>query len=160
MTLFGRSDILKLLVISDTHGNINSAVKAIEKEKCDYCIHLGDMAQDCEDLESIFPRQKFIFVKGNNDFWLRDSAYPDERCFELGGKKIFACHGHKFHVKSGLYALKARAKELGAHIALYGHTHVKHLENDSSLWVMNPGASLSYGVIIIENGEIYAEIKA
>ncbi len=149
---------MKILVISDTHGNINDAVKSIEKEKWDYCIHLGDMVSDCEDLEAVFPRQKFIFVKGNNDFWLRSSSYPDERFFTLEGKKFFVCHGHKYNVKYSLDALKAKGRELGADIILYGHTHSKHLENDGKTVILNPGASASYGVIIIENGEIHSSI--
>lgn len=151
--------LLKILVISDTHGFLEAAEKAIEHEKCDFCIHLGDMARDCLELENRFPRQKFIFVKGNNEFCLRDARFPDERVFTLDGKKIFACHGHKFHVKSDLYALKAKARELGADIALFGHTHQKFLEQSDSLTVMNPGSFMTYGIIVIENGGIYASIK-
>ena len=149
---------MKILVISDTHGNINNAIEAIKNEKCDYCIHLGDMVADCEDLEAVFPRQKFIFVKGNNDIWLRNSSYPDERFFTLEGKSFFICHGHKYNVKYSLDALKAKGRELGADIILYGHTHSKHLENDGQVLVLNPGASSSYGVIIIENGKINSSL--
>ncbi|MBQ4527546.1 MAG: metallophosphoesterase [Clostridia bacterium] len=148
---------MKILVISDTHGYIGDAVEAIEKEKCDFCIHLGDMAADCEELELIFPRQKFIFVKGNNDFFLRDSAFPDERIFELGGKKFFVCHGHKYHVKGGLFALKKKAVEVGADIVLYGHTHTAYLETGSVL-VMNPGSAHSYGLIHIDGDSVRSEI--
>ena len=151
---------LKFVIISDTHKNINFAVQAIEKEKPDYCVHLGDMKDDCEDLESIFPRQKFIFVKGNNDFWLRDSSYPDERFFTLEGKNFFVCHGHKYNVKFSLDALKKKGRELGADIILYGHTHSKHIENDGQVLILNPGASLSYGVIIIENGKINSSLHS
>ncbi len=149
---------MKIIVISDTHGNINHAIEAIEKEKPDYCIHLGDMKADCEDLEAIFPRQKFIFVKGNNDFWLRDSSYPDERFFSLEGKNFFVCHGHKYNVKYSLAPLKSKGREKGADIILYGHTHSKHMENDGGVLVMNPGASMSHGVIIIKNGEINSSL--
>ncbi|MBQ4630793.1 MAG: metallophosphoesterase [Clostridia bacterium] len=148
---------MKILVISDTHGYIGNAVEAIENEKCDFCIHLGDMAADCEELELIFPRQRFIFVKGNNDFFVRGSQFPDERVFELGGKKFFVCHGHKYHVKSGLFALKKKAAEEGADIVLYGHTHRSFLETEPVL-IMNPGASLSYGVITINDGKIESRL--
>lgn len=146
---------MKILVISDTHGYIGDAVEAIENEKCDYCIHLGDMAGDCEELELIFPRQKFIFVKGNNDFFLKSSQFPDERIFELGGKRFFVCHGHKYHVKSGLSLLKSKAVQNSADIILYGHTHRAYLETEPIV-VMNPGSAGSYGIITIENGEISA----
>ena len=147
---------MKILVISDTHGHINQATETIKNLKHDYCIHLGDMVQDCEDLESIFPKQKFIFVKGNNDFWVRDGRFPTERCFTLCDKTFFVCHGHKFHVKDGLYALKAEAAKNNADIVLYGHTHSKYLEEDNGIVIMNPGSVYSYGLITIEGGEVYA----
>ena len=150
--------LVKYLVISDTHNFISNAVELIEKLKPDYCIHLGDMIQDCEELEYIFPRQKFIFVKGNND-WAKNSMYPDDRFFELEGKKFFLCHGHKFHVKSGTDYLKSHAKSLGADIVLFGHTHVRHLECDGDMFIMNPGSISGYGIINIENGRVTTQIK-
>lgn len=149
---------MKILVISDTHGYLGDAVEAIENEKCDFCIHLGDMVADCEELELIFPRQKFIFVKGNNDYFTKSSSFPDERTFELGGKRFFVCHGHKFHVKSDLSLLRKKASEAGADIILYGHTHRAYLETEPVL-VMNPGSRTSYGIIDIDNdGNITSKI--
>lgn len=150
---------MNYLIISDTHKFINNAIDLIEKLKPDYCIHLGDMAEDCEDLENIFPRQKFIFVKGNNDIWLKDSRFPDERLFELDGKKFFICHGHKFHVKSGLDYLKSAARQKGADIVLFGHTHKRYIQNSDDMLILNPGSYSSYGLITIKNGTIDAEIK-
>ena len=141
---------MKILVISDTHGNIMNAVRLLESSGFDYCIHLGDVVRDCEDLESIFPRQKFIFVKGNNDFWTRDASFPDERTFTLGKKKFFICHGHKFNVKSSLALLKKTAHEKECDIALFGHTHKSFLE-EGTLTIMNPGSVGSYGVITIDD---------
>ena len=150
---------MKILVISDTHGQIMNAVKLLETKNFDYCIHLGDMVRDCEDLESIFPRQKFIFVKGNNDPWTRDASFPDERTFTLGGKKFFICHGHKFHVKSSLALLKTTAMKKECDIVLFGHTHKDYIEEDS-LVVMNPGSRYTYGEITIDdNGNMNVGIK-
>lgn len=150
---------MKILVISDTHGQIMNAVKILKNNKYDYCIHLGDVVRDCEDLESIFPRQKFIFVKGNNDFWTRDSSFPDERTFSLGEKKFFICHGHKFNVKSSLALLKSTAMKKECDVVLFGHTHKAYMENDA-LVVMNPGSNCSYGEITIDHeGNLEAEIK-
>ena len=151
--------LMKFVVISDTHGFINNAVKFIEKEKPDYVIHLGDTVADCEDLENIFPRQKFIFVKGNNDFWTKSSLFPDERIFTLCNKKFLVCHGHKYHVKSGLFALKKKALDENADIVLYGHTHVKFIETGDML-IMNPGSHMTYGLIQIEDNATVAEIKS
>ena len=149
---------MKYLVLSDTHGYTNIAINLIENLKPDYCIHLGDMAADCEELEYIFPRQKFIFVKGNNEFFLKSPAFPDERVFELEGKTFFVCHGHKYHVKSGPELLMRAAKEKKADIVLYGHTHAKKLLWQDDVLVLNPGSRCSYGIIEIKDGTVNAEL--
>ena len=149
---------MKYLIISDTHGYISNAVNLIETLKPDYCVHLGDMVSDCEELNYIFPRQKFIFVKGNNDFWARNNTFPDERFFSLEGKNFFLTHGHKYHVKGGLELLKKTAKQKNADIVLYGHTHVKNLEWYNGALILNPGSRTSYGIIEIKNGTVSAEI--
>ncbi len=150
---------MKYLIVSDTHRYINNTISLIERLKPDYCIHLGDMASDCEDLENIFPRQKFIFVKGNNDVWLRDSRFPDERFFELEGKKFYICHGHRFHVKTGTDYLKSEAAKKGADIVLFGHTHRKFIEENGNIVILNPGTYTSYGIITIKDGCINAQVK-
>ncbi len=149
---------MKIVVISDTHASLDKAIKTIKKENPDFCIHLGDVVRDCEELETIFPRQKFIFVKGNNDFWTKDANFPDERIFTLEGKKFFMCHGHKYHVKQGLYSLLKKAKEENADIVLFGHTHQSYLETNGTV-VMNPGSYGKYGVIEIEGGIVSAFIE-
>lgn len=149
---------MKYLVISDTHGKINYAVDTIRSTRCDYCIHLGDMVQDCEDLQSIFPKQKFIFVKGNNDYWTNSSDFPEQRVFELEGKRFFVCHGHKYNVKCGIHALVKAAKSENADICLFGHTHVQYFENSDGLLVVNPGAYDKYAVITIKNNDVNCEV--
>ena len=103
---------MKLLVISDTHHNIENAVSLVNNHKPDYLIHLGDMCEDCERLQDFFPRLVIISVIGNNNYKTAYPDYPLERVFELGGKKIFMCHGHKYHVKLGIFSLVLRAKEV------------------------------------------------
>ena len=149
---------MKYLIISDTHGYITGAANAIKKHSPDYCIHLGDVAHDCEELENMFPRQNFIFVKGNNDVWLRNNIFPDERFFELEGKKFFLTHGHKFYVKSGTQALKKVAIAKKADIVLYGHSHIQKLEEDDGMIILNPGARGKYALITIEKDTIKTEL--
>lgn len=149
---------LKLLVISDTHGYIGNAVSLIEELSPDYIIHLGDMAADCDELRSIYPMRRIICVLGNNDWFCK--SYPYEIQTEIGGKKIFMCHGHKYNVKYGIEALTAAARASNADIVLFGHTHCKYIDNSGDMLVMNPGSRSSYGVIKIDDkGNITAEIK-
>ncbi len=155
----GGAFVLKILVISDTHNMISCAEELIKKLIPDYIIHLGDMCDDCHRLESSFPRKPIICVKGNNDYF--DKSYPLERVFELGGKKIFMCHGHKFNVKSSLLQLTYKGKEYGADIILYGHTHRAHLEEIDGALILNPGSALLgyYAVIEIIDGKIEAKLE-
>lgn len=150
---------MKILVISDTHGYTSNAEKLIQQNNFDYCIHLGDTADDCYNLENEFPMQKFIFVRGNNDYYLSDdSLFPYERVFTLENIKFFACHGHKYNVKLGTAYLKSKAAKVGADIALFGHTHSAMLDTADSVTLMNPGTFFTYGIIDISNSNVNCEI--
>lgn len=147
----------KILVISDTHHNINNAIELIEKINPEYIIHLGDMIIDCEDLLSIFPRKKFIFVKGNNDLFNNDPLFPYERCFTLYNKRFFICHGHTYNVKRDLSLLLRKAKNENCDIVLFGHTHKAFIQK-SPFIILNPGSYSSYGIIDIDNDKISANV--
>ena len=148
---------MKILVVSDTHHMISNAVNLINKLKPDYVFHLGDVCDDCRQLEELFPSVIIVSVKGNNDYF--DKTYPDERFFELGGKKIFMCHGHKYNVKMSMLPITYKAKELGADIVLYGHTHRAFLDNTDEMIILNPGSVGSYAIIDIteDNAEVKLE---
>lgn len=148
---------LKILVLSDTHYNTANASRLIKELDPDYTFHLGDMADDCVNLERLFPRKIITSVRGNNDFF--DTQYPLERVAVIEGKTIFACHGHKYHVKSSLMSLEYKAQELGADIVLFGHTHIPHLDISPKRIIMNPGSISSYGIIEITDGNISARIE-
>ena len=148
---------MKILVISDPHGFIENAVSLIKRIKPDYTFHLGDMADDCKRLEMLFPQKIIASVKGNNDYF--DKEYPLERIAAIDGKKIFACHGHKYNVKSSLLALSLKAKEAGADIVLFGHTHIPYLEQSDGVVIMNPGSRSTYGIVEIRGDKINAKVE-
>ena len=149
-----------ILVISDTHGRITNAVNTIEKLKPDYILHLGDVVRDVEDLEAIFSSKDIIAVSGNNDFWASAKYSATERMLDLGGKKIFMCHGHTYGVKKDNARVVHKARQMGADIALYGHTHSAYNENHDGIWVINPGSYGTYAVIEIDkSGNIHSEIR-
>ena len=150
---------MKLLVISDTHRNIENAVSLINKLKPDYVLHLGDVCEDSKRLSDIFPKLIVLSVIGNNDYSLMYPDFPLERVFEIGGKKIFMCHGHKYRVKLGIYSLLLRAKELNADIALFGHTHEKLLKKEDGIIILNPGSTRSYGIIEINDEKIDVKLE-
>ena len=148
---------MKLLVMSDSHGNISRMRYAVEREMPDVIIHLGDHISDARELRGMYPEPACYMVKGNCDV---NMAGETELFLNLGGVPVFITHGHRYSVKSGLGPLFKRARELQAAIALYGHTHQDMIWQASGLWLMNPGQMLrhdsivpaSYGVIVIEGG--------
>lgn len=148
-----------ILVLSDTHRRLGTAEFLIESRKPDYVIHLGDMLADCQALERRFPMQKLLYVLGNNDFRLQGQNCPLEFTASIAGKRLFLCHGHTLHVKAGLGRLISHARQENADMALYGHTHLPHLEKDGNLWIMNPGTVGNYGWISIYDGKISASLE-
>lgn len=127
---------MKILVISDTHGRLYNIQEAIEREKPDRIYHLGD-GEGCED----FVRREYDIpyegVRGNCDFM---SSLPEELVMTVGKHVVMLCHGHRYNVRTGTSMLEARARELGADVALYGHTHIPDIEYRVNLTILNPGS--------------------
>ena len=46
---------MKYLVLSDSHGNVDNMVRAVELVKPQGIIHLGDGWRDVEELRELFP---------------------------------------------------------------------------------------------------------
>ena len=143
---------MKVLVISDTHGNTNRAFTAYTRsEPVDIIIHLGDGSADADELREALDIP-VINVAGNCD---SGSDAPRELLWECEGKRILLTHGDAYQVKSGLARLRQRAREIGVDAALFGHTHHGVLENHAGLLLVNPGTlsnaghHRSYAVLII-----------
>lgn len=148
---------ISVLVISDTHKNTSDAISIIESKKPDYVLHLGDHADDADELRFVFPRTEIIGVCGNCD-WASSTLAPTERMLDIGGVKVFMCHGHTYSVKSGIEHCVAAAKAKGADVVLFGHTHRPLLDNRGDIVVMNPGSVSTYGWIEISEGKIDARM--
>ncbi len=130
-----------LVILSDTHRNLQPLEKiATVLAECDYIIHLGDMASDANDLLRAYPEKTYI-LSGNNDFF---GGLPDELELEVENRRLFACHGHRYGVKSGTERLAEAAKARGCDIALYGHTHVADVHEENGVLLINPGCMTRY----------------
>ena len=46
---------MKLLVFSDSHGNIEHMRRAVEQERPDQILHLGDVMRDAVELSVAYP---------------------------------------------------------------------------------------------------------
>lgn len=73
---------VKVLVFSDSHGYNMAMAYAIEREKPDAVIHLGDHTDDADDIRRAFPALTIYNVRGNNDF---DPDVPLSAVVTVGG---------------------------------------------------------------------------
>lgn len=146
---------MKILVLSDSHGGIGAMRRAVEAVNPHHILFLGDGLRDAEKLQKDYPHIPMDTVPGNCDM----GALGDtEKLIELGGRRIFMLHGHTRNVKYDPMRAIYAAREYGAEILLYGHTHRACVDYDGTLYVMNPGtigdrSKASYGIITIEKGK-------
>lgn len=151
---------MKILILSDTHGEISAAQQIIAKERPHHVIHLGDCLRDAEDLERAFPMLPICKVPGNNDWFTEE---PKEKVITLCGTNIFLCHGHTTGVKGGYSLQAARALRQQCTVSLFGHTHREVLEEADGFILLNPGSITyggTYGILTISPGEApKAELK-
>lgn len=128
------------VILSDTHRNTAPLQKiATVLSECDFIIHLGDMASDARELAREYPEKTYVLA-GNNDFWGGES----EIVLDAEERRIFACHGHRYGVKSGTERLVAAAKEHMCDIALFGHTHEAFVGEEDGVLLVNPGCMTRY----------------
>lgn len=141
---------MRILVVSDSHGDSFALRRAVERESgCSLIIHLGDGERDTAFLHDI----PLLQVRGNCDFY---SELPATQLTQEGGKTILCTHGHTQMVKYGLQPLRQEALDKHADIALYGHTHVPVQTYEDGLYLCNPGSlhNGDYAVLEIVRGGV------
>lgn len=143
-----------IVVISDTHGYRRGLEELMPVfAENDMIIHLGDTSGDGAYIKKLFPG-KTVVINGNCDM---PALGDDEAVLTVEGVKIFACHGHRYSVKSTLARLASKAKDEGCNIALYGHTHSAREDVIDGVTLLNPGNGTRYGarsyLYIVVNGQ-------
>jgi putative phosphoesterase len=152
---------MKLLILSDTHGNYPLAIEASEiAGKFDGIIHLGDGVEDAGILADIADCP-VVMIAGNCDTATTALREYSRVC---AGKKLFCTHGDTYEVKAGLTGLHQKALAEEAQIVLYGHTHRAAIETIDGVLFINPGSlnkgtpSASFATLNITADGVSAEI--
>lgn len=151
-------------VISDTHQQYKEAKKAIEQMgDIDCLLHAGDYFEDAMRLsEKLTVPVKAVI--GNCDWYIFD--HPDELVLEFEGVKILLTHGHINRVRFGFENLLERSREVGARVAVFGHTHIPFLEEKEGILLFNPGSIAtprsgsgpSFGLLNVQQGQVEGKI--
>ena len=149
---------MKLLVMSDSHRKTDPMLEAVRLETPDFIVHLGDHDADCAAITEQFPQIPLRTLKGNCD---PRSTAPAEDEFELEGVKFFITHGHLHGVKSGSAQIVDAARQKGAKVLLFGHTHIPYYTTMQGIILVNPGSigEKIYAVLEIKNGAVDCKIK-
>lgn len=111
---------MRYLVLSDSHGNIANMETAVEQERPDGILHLGDCWRDAERLAERYPDILIEHVPGNCDCRPEE---PLEKLVILGDCRVLLCHGHTYGVKTSLLAAGLKAEQDRLDAFLFGHTH-------------------------------------
>ncbi len=153
-------DFMRILVVSDTHGDYGALQRAIlAQPHAEVVIHLGDGAEEAERAQAAFPEKRFLRLRGNCDWGSKLPAFLVE---EFSGKRFYCTHGAAEEVKFGLYEAERRAREYKANVLLFGHTHTPLCEYDDGLYLLNPGSlhgfGATYGFVDVTKAGIVTQI--
>lgn len=152
---------MKILVLSDSHGRLDRMLDAVEREQPQRIFFLGDHYQDGMALSDAYPDIPVDAVRGNCDW----CAAPDELIVDLEGVRFLLTHGHHYYAKSGMDWMVDAAKQKGASMVCYGHTHEALYMPQNGVWLFNPGTAggirnrPGYGVLLVENGSVRGKLK-
>jgi len=126
-----------LLILSDSHGNIEMMREAVDRTGPDAIIHLGDSWRDGQQLKAQYPDIPLYQVPGN---WDEGVEAPRELTLELEGHRVFLCHGDRYGARTSLAGLGAQAKKMQIDLLLYGHTHRPYKDLRDGTLFLNPGS--------------------
>ena len=161
---------MKIIVMSDSHGIYSSLRKVINLQRdADLFVFLGDGEKDMLKLFQAEPEleEKFLLAQGNCDSGRLFPQMQPEITYTLPfGHRLFAAHGHAYHVGFGTEYMAFEAKNRNADIVLYGHTHVRDERYEDGIYILNPGSmgiprdgkKQSYGVISVTERGVLTNI--
>jgi hypothetical protein len=123
---------MKLGIISDTHGYLDSRVESIFAG-VDHILHAGDIGDPMIELElkAIAPA---TLVLGNNDPGL---SFKETELLTLGEKKFLLHHIVNPHALTPSLASQIRRQPVDA--VVFGHTHKPFAETIHGVFFFNPG---------------------
>lgn len=154
--------MIKILVVSDSHGSNSMIKKVMLEEKAQVVLHAGDYCCDISEIKSFVDH----VVDGNNDWNGKDFV-------KIKIEDIFVglTHGHhliSFSSEKTIKNLKDFANKMQVDLLIFGHTHKEFLFKNDKITILNPGSinyprnsSIipSYAIVTVDKKDIKCEIK-
>lgn len=144
---------MKILVVSDNHGELEPLRTIIHQGHYDYLFHAGDYCCEVQQLKKLHPN--CYFCLGNNDLSADQAAlnftnsYFDQSehilVVELNNVRIGLIHGH---YQLGWYGMQKHVFEklvdcYQLDLLIFGHTHQQVVWTYHDGLILNPG-SINY----------------
>lgn len=163
--------IVKILVLSDSHGRPDKISEALrlQKNTLDCVLFLGDGVYDTKLCSAALGNIPLVSVDGNREdgtrVFLSDDKSKSELLLELDGYKLLLMHGHRYGVKGGCERAVSYAYSRGADILLFGHTHTPYEKyypegtelacgiSERGIYAFNPGSIANGSAGILELGK-------
>ncbi len=130
-TPLARRDSVKVGVLSDTHGHLDSQVLDA-LTGTDLILHAGDI-DNPKVLKSLADIGHVCPVRGNMDFGNWTQALPSEEYIEAGGTLIYMIHD--------LSHIGLDPEASGIRVVVSGHTHRPSLIEKNGVIYLNPGSA-------------------
>lgn len=127
---------IKVLIMSDSHGNKSILQQVFDAEKPDKIFFLGDHINDVYDLKNTSDVD-ICAVKGNVDYGMQG---VEDLVLSIKGHKMLLTHGHKYRIKYDYYPLYLKAREYEAAFVFFGHTHAYTDFKENGIRFVNPGS--------------------
>ena len=139
--------VKSVAIVSDTHGFLDNRI-ADRIKQCDIAVHAGDIG-GANVIARMLPRLNIVVaVRGNNDItskWPADhtnflNTLKDEASLQLPGGELVVIHGHKQNPVAARHTL-LRQRYAAARVVVYGHSHKLVVDQETTPWIINPGAA-------------------
>jgi putative phosphoesterase len=134
---------LKVLVFGDTHiperrdSIPEDFFGHIEHTPYDLALITGDLVQEREMRRAMPRLPQSLIVRGNMDY--STSAYKHHEQVQLDAFNVLLLHGTQLKPRGDIQQLWEVAMNVGADIAIHGHTHQAAIDLYRNKLFLNPG---------------------
>ncbi|MFW9907308.1 MAG: YfcE family phosphodiesterase [Candidatus Thorarchaeota archaeon] len=134
---------MRVLVFGDTHiPSRRDAIpeyfyKHIENTIYDLALITGDLVQEHEMRNALPPLPRAFIVRGNMDY--STSAHNFHEQVQIESFNVLLLHGTQLKPRGNIKQLWEVANNIGAQVAVHGHTHETAVDLYQNKLFLNPG---------------------
>ncbi|MBY8997719.1 MAG: YfcE family phosphodiesterase [Candidatus Thorarchaeota archaeon] len=108
----------------------------IEQANYDLALITGDLVRESEMRSALPPLPRSFIVVGNMDY---GSQYNFHEQIQLDDFNVLLLHGTQLRPRGNIKQLWEITQEIGAHVAIHGHSHTASIDLHKDRLLLNPG---------------------